>query len=259
MNRLAFKQYGNGHPVVLLHAFPLDNQMWQPQIELASEKLCLILPDLPGFGETELSPEEISIESIAYEVLELLKHLNIKKASIGGLSMGGYVTFNLYRIAPELFHSILLFDTSPFADTDEKRNARIELIKQIKTKGVLALVENMLPNLISENTKQKNPVLVSWLKEKFLQTKVTTIEKTLLALANRKDHSYLLKEIKVPTLLIFGEHDSVTNLEIANKLYHLIPNSKLFKIPEAGHYSNLENPIAFNSALKEFLYENYPG
>ncbi len=249
---LAFKEKGNGYPVVLLHAFPLDSEMWFPQMPLANEKFRFLCLDLPSFGES--APlDENSLENIAKKVLQTLDSLKIEKAAIGGLSMGGYVTFNLYRIAPERFFAVLLFDTSPLADTEEKRNSRFELINEVEQKGSFALIEKMLPNLISEHTKNENQSLVEWLKEKFSKTNPKGVVKALEAMAHRKDHSYMLKDISVPTLLIFGEHDNVTNLEIAEKMRSEIPNAELHKIPKAGHYSNLENPEAFNSALKNFL------
>ncbi len=249
---LFFEEKGRGYPVVLLHAFPLDSEMWSPQMSLASRNFRFVCPDLPGFGKSALLDEN-SLESMAQEVLQILNFLQIEKAAIGGLSMGGYLTFNLYRIAPERFSAILLFDTSPLADTEEKRNLRFELIREVKQNGSTALVEKMLPNLISEYTKNKNQFLVEWLKEKFSKANLEGVVRALEAMAYRKDHSYMLKNISLPTLLIFGEHDNVTNLEIAEKMHSEIPNAELHKIPEAGHYSSLENPKAFNSVLKAFL------
>lgn len=250
---LSYKQYGKGYPIVLLHAFPLDSEMWFPQVPLLERYFQLILPDLPGLGDSQIVEENQSIEDIAYKVLELLDHLQIKKAVIGGLSMGGYVTFNLYRISPEIFQALILLDTSPFADTSEKRKVRFELIEHIKLKGSTALVEKLLPNLVSKDVDFQ---LLNWLKKKFFQAKPENLISLLKALANRQDHCHLLPKIHVPTLLIFGENDAVTNVETAMEMQRQIPNSKLFEVPNAGHYSNLENPDAFNQFLMEFLEEN---
>jgi len=252
---LWFRETGAGYPVVLLHAFPLDSEMWLPQVRLGNSRFRFICPDLPGFGKNKHSENITSIEQMAHEVLDLLNQLRIDKAVIGGLSMGGYVTFNLYRLAPEKFSAILLFDTSPLPDNDERRKMRFELIDEINQRGTVVLIEKMLPNLISESTKLNNPPLVEWLKNKFAAANSNGVIVALKAMANRGDHFYLLREIDKPALLLFGEFDKVTNLEIAEKMSSEIPNSKLFKIPDAGHYSNLENPHAFNHYLLSFLEE----
>jgi 3-oxoadipate enol-lactonase len=241
---------------VFLHAFPLDSEMWHPQIEaLSALDLQVILIDLPGFGKS-YSVERLSMEIIATEVVKVIDALKIKKASFVGLSMGGYVIFNLYRLFPEKISALALCDTTPAADSEERKQLRFELIEQISLRGTEVLVEQMLPNLVSTQTLHSNPLLIEWLKKKFLNAKPQAVISALKAMAERRDHFELLPKINVPTLLIFGEEDKATNLEIAEKINSSIPNSSLKKIKNAGHYSNLENPEDFNSALVEFIKKN---
>jgi pimeloyl-ACP methyl ester carboxylesterase len=231
---------------VFLHAFPLDSEMWYPQIELISKELCVILIDLPGFGKSHLL-EPLSMEIMAAEVSKVLDNLKIHKAIFLGLSMGGYVIFNMVRLFPEKVSALILCDTTPSSDTEQKRQNRLELIKQIEEKGVEILVQQMIPNLLSEHTLLYNKPLVNWIKQKFLNVKPESAIAALKAMANRKDHTELIKKTKIPTLLIFGEEDKITSANMH------IKNSLLRKIKNAGHYSNLENPKEFNSALLEFI------
>jgi pimeloyl-ACP methyl ester carboxylesterase len=249
-----FQESGSGKPVILLHAFPLSRKMWQPQIEaLNAAGFHVILPDLRGFGENHNFADINSMEDSAKDVCELMDNLKIERAIIGGLSMGGYVTFNFYRLFPEKFAGLLLFDTSSLADTEEKRESRFDLIDEIEKSGSQALINGMLPNLICDWTKENNPALVEKLKTMFAETNPQAAIAALRGMAERKDHSDILKNINVPTLLIFGEHDKVTNLEIAEKMKAEIPDAALTTIKNAGHYSNLEQPEAFNDALVSFV------
>ena len=252
--KIAFEEYGEGFPVVLLHAFPLSRKMWSPQIEaIRGTGFRLILPDLRGFGETNNFADINSIEDMASDISELLDSLEIELAIIGGLSMGGYVTFSLLRLNPQRFKALILCDTTCTADTDEKRRNRYQLIEKVEEKGAQALIENMLPNLVGEFTKQNNEKLLSELKQMFAETNPQAAIAALRGMAERKDRTEILSEIKIPTVLIFGEDDAITNLETARKMNEQIPFSNLSIIKNAGHYSNLEQPELFNSALLIFL------
>lgn len=249
-----FEEHGTGKPVILLHAFPLDRTMWRDQAAALAESDCrVILPDLQGFGTNKVHAETSTMEAYAREIASLLDYLKIEKACIGGLSMGGYTAFNLYRLFPEKFLALLLFDTSAAADTAEKRLTRFELIDKIEREGISALVSEMLPNLVSDRTKKENPELIERLEKKFYEVAPQAAIAALRGLAERLDHTEMLARISVPTLLIYGAEDKVTNLETAALLDSKIPDSKLFTIPKAGHYSNLENPAAFNEILVQFI------
>jgi 3-oxoadipate enol-lactonase len=251
---LAYEEHGAGKPVVLLHAFPLDRTMWRPQIDaLRAANYRVILPDLKGFGENHAASDFNSMEEMAREVASFLDMIEIERAVIGGLSMGGYVTLNLFRLFPEKFSALLLFDTTSAADTDEKRQSRFEMIEKIERRGAAALIENMLPNLVSDHTKTEKPDLYQQINSMIEQVNPKAAIAALQAMAERSDHTALLKQITVPTLLIFGAEDKITDLETAEMMRSKISGAKLCVIPKAGHYSNLEAPDDFNRCLIQFL------
>lgn len=250
---LHFEDFGTGRPVVLIHAFPLSAEMWKRQATLLGVRnYRVILPDLPGFGAANSTIQFFTIGEMARRIAAILKTLKIEKAIIGGLSMGGYVAFDLYRQFPELFSALILCDTTYLADSLEKRNSRFDLISKIESSGAAALIENMLPNLISDETKQNNPDLLDKLTGAFSKVNPVSAINALRSMAERADSSDIIEQITFPTLLIFGEFDKVTNLEIAGKMKELIPGSELFIIKKAGHYTNLEQPDQFNNALIDF-------
>ena len=253
--KINFQEYGTtGKPVVLLHAFPLSGEMWKPQIDaLKNKNVRLIVPDLRGFGESHSFSDINTMEDMAQDIYELLETLKIKKAILGGLSMGGYILFNFLKKFPEKAAALIFCDTHPANDSDETRRGRMDLIEKIETDGSDALIENMLPKLVGEHTKQNKPELVENLREKFSKVNPKAAIAALRGMAQRKDNTDLLKRISLPTLLIFGEEDKVTNLELASKMEQAITGSRLVIIPDSGHYSNLEQPENFNQAFVDFI------
>lgn len=252
--KIEFEEYGTGKPFVLLHAFPLSNKMWQPQIEaLKAENCRLILPDLRGFGESHSFSDINTMEDMATDIAELLDTLKIERAIVGGLSMGGYITFNFLQKFPEKIAALVFCDTNSGSDSEDAREARFDLIEKIETEGAQALIDVILPKLICENTKQNKKELVETLEEMFKKVNPQAAIAALRGMAERKDRTGLLEQISVPTLLIFGQEDKVTNLEMAQKMSNKILNSKLVTIENAGHYSNLEQPEVFNKALIDFI------
>lgn len=250
---ISFNEFGSGQPVVLLHAFPLSKKMWTPQIEaLANEGFRVITPDLRGFGDTESFADINQMEEMAKDVKDLLDILKIEKAIVGGLSMGGYVVFNFYRLFPHKTAALIFADTSPDPDSPEKQETRKGLIDQIEKSGSQALIDQMLSGLLSRATKETKPEIVEEIEKMFLETKPKGAIAALRGMAARKNHNDLLADISVPVLLIFGKDDTVTAPATGAKLHSEIPHAKLSVLEQAGHYSNLEQSELFNDALTTF-------
>lgn len=250
--QLNFQKHGQGKPIFLLHGFPLDSKMWEENIlNLIAKNFQVILPDL------EFEDDNDSLSNTAEALASLLSSLKIDKAIIGGLSMGGYVCFNLYRLHPELFAGLILCDTDSSSDSIEKRNFRFDLIDKISQRGNQAVVDSMLNNLFSNDTKINRPSIVNKVKSWMLQSNVSNNISALKAMADRMDHDHILDTINIPTKIIFGAEDKITNLEIAEKLRRKIKNSELSIIPNAGHFSNLEQFALFNECLFDFVCKVY--
>lgn len=252
--KIEFEEHGSGKPFVLLHAFPLSREMWRPQIDALTGAGCrLILPDLRGFGENHNFSDINTMEDMAQDIFDLLETLKIPRAIVGGLSMGGYITFNFLHKFPEKVAALVLCDTNAAADTEEARENRFDMIEKIEKNRARALIEGMLPNLIGEDTKKNQIELWRSIEEMYQKVNPQAAVAALRGMADRRDHNELLSRIAVPTLLVFGEEDKISNLETAERLKNSIPNARLVKIPNAGHYSSLEQPEAFNRALVDFV------
>jgi 3-oxoadipate enol-lactonase len=250
--RTAWLQAGQGRPLVLLHAFPVNADMWQPQLDAIPHGWMVVAPDLPGLGEFR-GARATSIDDHADAVLALLRHLGIEQGAIGGLSMGGYVTFALYRKAPQRFTSMILADTRADADTPEVRAGRETVQAAVRAGGPAAAAGAMLPKLLGP--RDADPVLAPRVREMILRNDAQGIIDALEALKTRPDSTPMLPQIACPTLVIVGDEDAVTPVSVAESMARQIPNATSRVIAGAAHLSSLEQPQAFNRALWTFLGE----
>lgn len=250
-----YSRSGKGTPVVFLHAFPLNHQMWHSQVVALQHEYCVITPSARGFGGTTSFADTPSIEQMAHDVKAFLDALEITEPIVlCGLSMGGYAAQNFARFYPQRLKALVLCDTRAEADTDEAKAKRDSIIEFTQEKGAAALVERVLPSLLGQTTRRENPVLVEEVRSWGAAAPVSTLVAATSALRDRPDMTPHLADIKVPALLLFGEEDALAPSEAIAKLESGIAGAKLVTIPRAGHLSNLENPDAFNAALIDFLH-----
>ena len=247
---LGYEEQGTGIPLVFLHAFPFNRTMWRPQEGLASRHRMLAI-DLRGHGESDAPFWRYSLEQYARDVKELLAHLGIHKAIFVGLSMGGYLSFTLYRCYPELVLGLALADTRAEADKPEQLQWRFDLAQRAAAQGPSAVVTDMLPKLLSPKTYRQRPHLVKQVQSIQETAPVQVIIGDLMAMAERPDSISLLTSIAVPVVVLAGEDDVLTPPADAERIAKGIPGATLVIIPEAGHMSNIEQPDAFNHAVGE--------
>ena len=239
--------------VVLLHAFPLNARMWEGQLALADGGWRVIAPQLRGFDGATGDPPAMSMDDYAGDVIDLLDALHIHEAVIGGLSMGGYVAFAMYRHAARYFQGLILADTRSQADTPEGVDGRTRMLHLVQDKGPSAVAEEMLPKLLGETTRTKRPDVVERTRSLALSSSADAIGGALRGLMTRPDSTPLLPSVHVPTLILVGAEDTVTPPAAAEEMHRGIAGSELIIIPEAGHLANLEQPVLFNRALARFL------
>lgn len=238
--------------VVLLHAFPLNATLWRPQVDTAPAGWRLVARDLPGFG-TSTAPPTVSMDAMARGTLRLLDALHIEKAVIGGLSMGGYLTLALYRMAPERFSGMILADTRATADTEAQQDGRRKMLATVREHGPQAVADEMLPKLLGATSQRDRPELSATVREMIEGNSTPAIAGALEAMLGRPDSTPILSSIAVPTLVLCGDEDVLTPPADSEALHQGIPGSRLVMLPGAGHLSNLEVPEAFSGALREFL------
>lgn len=235
-------------PVVLLHGFPLDARVWEVQRDALCDAHRVITPDLRGFGRSE-SDEPFTLETIADDVRALLADLGALPCVLGGLSMGGYVALAYAKKYPSDLKGLLLIDTRAEVDTPEGREGRQKMIELVRDKGAPAVAEALMPKMIAPQSRH----VVADLRKIMESQPARTIENALVALRDRPDLRKDLASIRVPTLVVVGEHDAITPPAMANTLHENIANSELVTIAGSGHMTPMEQPEQVNRAIADFL------
>ncbi len=249
-----YDDLGKGEiPILFIHGFPFDKSMWKPQMEVLSKSFRTIAYDIRGYGKSENGNQEISISLFARDLVAFMDVLSIDKAIVCGLSMGGYILLNAVNSNPERFKAIILCDTQCIADTPETKKGRYQTIEKFKSGNLNDFAEGFIPKVFYSDTIDNQKDVVTKISDIILNTSLTTFQKSLAALAERMEMCTKLQKFSLPTLILCGEYDVVTPPEQARLLQSEIVNSQLHIIENAGHLSNLEQPVDFNNHISNFV------
>jgi 3-oxoadipate enol-lactonase len=230
-----------GFTVLLLHAFPLDAGMWDETRRELGE-VAVVAPSLPpeSGGRTLAGWAAAVLGLVEGEIVPV------------GVSMGGYLAFELWRQAPERISSLVLSDTRAGPETDEGRVGRERTIELIRERGAAGLWEEMAPKLFSPSAA---PEVVARARSLALERSTSDLVTCVEAIRDRPDSRPTLPTIDVPTLVVVGEKDELTPPHEAAAIASGIAGTKLVTIPESGHLPPLERPEAFLASLRALLVE----
>ena len=254
--QIAYTDTGVGRPIVLIHGYPFNRTLWNEQVAALSTSYRVIVPDLRGFGESESSSGPATMNRLAQDVAQLMDHLEISRAVIGGLSMGGYVALAFYKQFPSRVRALVLADTRAQADNEEAKQTRVQQAEKALSEGMAGIADAMLPKLLTPETVSKRPEIVKRVRDMMLKTKPEGAASALLGMAERDDQTELLSRITTKTLILVGAEDAITPPADSEKMHNAIAGSRLIVLENAGHVSNLERTEEFNEALMEFLRES---
>jgi 3-oxoadipate enol-lactonase len=231
--------------ILLLHAFPLDSRLWEGHREaLEASGYPVVAPDLPGEPEAHFG-------AWADRVLRLVQGDFVPV----GVSMGGYLIFELWRRAPERIRALVLADTRATPETPESREAREQMIRLAGEGGAGAVWERMREKLIAPGAA---PEVVERARRIALEQSVSGIVATLEAIRDRADSWPTLATLDVPALVIVGDEDTLTPPAEAEAMFEALtasPAKRFVRIEGAGHLPPLEQPELFRQALLDFLNE----
>lgn len=248
-----YNDLGEGKlPIIFIHGFPFDKSSWQPQLDYLRQYDRIITYDLRGYGNSTLNQEKISITMLADDLIKFMDALQIQKAIVCGLSMGGYILLNALNRYPKRFAAIILSDTQCIADTPEAKEKRYKNIALLESGGLSEFTENMIKNLFYTESFTTKKETVASLKKVMLSASPDVISETLRALAAREEMCYTLENIIIPTLIITGKEDKAVSPQQSTFMHQQIPRSILNIIDKAGHLPNLEKPEEFNRLVKDF-------
>lgn len=250
---IAVEVRGDGPAVLLVHGYPLDRTLWAPQLG-GLEGHRLIAPDLRGLGLSDAPDLGYSMPTYADDLAALLEAMQVDEVVLVGLSMGGYVAFEFLRRHRERVRALVLFDTRADADAPEVRRARDQQASLAREQGAAAIADQMLPRMLAPGASRSMPHLVERVRGMMLAAPVSGIAGALAAMRDRSDSTALLATLEdLPTMIVVGEEDVMTPVEMARAMASALPGARLEVVPNAGHLPPLEAPAAVNALLADFL------
>ncbi len=241
---LAFERRGRGTPLVLIHGYPLDHTIWQSVSLLLENDFDLIMPDLPGFGESSAPSTNSLLPGMAEDIAALLDSLKIKKAALVGHSMGGYVTLAFARSFTGRLLGLGLVASQALADSPEKKVGRYQEAEHVLLHGVGDVAADMSTKLTD------NPNLQAQLTELMMRQNPLGLAGALKAMAERQDSMQILQELNIPVVLVHGLTDKLIPPERARAVRKVVKDGYLTEIEGVGHMPMMEAPKLTAEALK---------
>jgi pimeloyl-ACP methyl ester carboxylesterase len=251
---VTYDDRGSGPVLLLIHGFPLNRQMWQPQLlPLSEDGFLVIAPDLPGFGASDPPKAQVSMERFADALIALLDALRIEQAVVGGMSMGGYILMNLLERYPKRVRAACFIATKSSADSEAGRARRSALAAEACQLGAGPIIKVFAELLFTEQTVANHQDLVervtSWMRD----TDPRSLAGALLAMGYRKDSTPLLPQFNLPCLAIAGREDRALSPDALELLTSGLSCCQSAIIANAGHMVNMERPKEFNAVLLQFM------
>jgi 3-oxoadipate enol-lactonase len=244
---IAYVRRGHGAPLVLIHGYPLDHSIWDEVAPLLEDEFDLIIPDLRGFGQSDVMEADDSIIDYASDVAGLLTHLKIKRAYLAGHSMGGYVALAFAREYPDRVSGLALVSSQALADSPEGKEKRYATAQQVLDHGVGAVVEAMTPKLSADESVQ------GLVRDLMSQQRPLGVYSALTAMAERPDSTDLLATFNFPVVIVHGDADALIPVERGHEMKAAHPAAHFVELVGLGHLPMMENPQVVAEALKSFV------
>jgi len=248
---LPFDEYGSGPCTVLIHAFPFDRRMWKHVARPLAETRRVIVPDLRGFGHASSMPLARTLDEHAEDLVRLLDERAIDKASLVGLSMGGYIALAFAERYPSRLAQLVLCDSRATADSDAQKAARQQSMALVSSQGVSALYTALESRLFAP---EPLPTALDMMRAIATSQSRDAVLSALAAMRDRPDRSSVWSALTIPTLCIVGRHDAITPVSEMQALAERAHCGRCVVIENAGHLPNAEAPEALVSALDGFLF-----
>ena len=247
-----YRVTGNRKPVILIHGFGEDGEVWNNQVAYLKDTVQLIVPDLPGSGQSEMITD-MSIEGMAETIHAIIHEENIDQCTVIGHSMGGYITLAFAEKYPNHLNAFALFHSTAFADTEEKKVTRRKGIDFINQHGAFEFLRTTTPNLFSQKTKDERPSLINQFIETLRNFSPQALTRYYEAMMQRPDRTSVLSLTPVPVMFVIGEYDIAAPLQDVLKQCYLPGIADVRILHESGHMGMLEQSDKGSIFLQHFL------
>ncbi len=260
--RLFYKKEGAGFPVLFLHGFAEDSDVWKHQLSFLQSFATVIIPDLPGSGQSEILQKkdgsDVTMADYADCIYDLIIHENISHCFVFGHSMGGYITLALVEKYPGIIQGFGFVQSTAFADGEEKKAMRLKGINTIEQYGSYAFIKSTTPNLFSDEYKATNGDEIESLINKGNRFSKTALQQYYNAMRLREDKTDVLKNNVVPVLFIIGKEDKAAPLADLLKQVYLPSVSYIHVLGVVGHMGMWERRDEVNENLFSFIKNETP-
>lgn len=242
---------GKGKPVVMIHGFLENHKMWNDVTDELPEGFMFILPDLPGHGKSKVENEISTMQSMADGINEILEELKIKNATFIGHSMGGYVSLAFAEKFPEKINALMLFFSSPLADSAEKKEQRLEAAEVVK-KDKESFIRLSVPKLFNPNQLDQLRNEIDTARKWANEMTVDGIVAALKGMRERKNTMAVLENTTMPVSVVLGEFDGAVK---ADDLIEKLPAKDNIQttVLAVGHMGHLEAPADSVRLISEFI------
>ena len=252
---VAYRDAGDGPPLILLHGFLCDSRCWRPQLADLSDRFRVVAWDAPGAGLSSDPPDPFTITDWARCLAQFLDVLGIERAHVLGLSWGGILAQEFYRLYPSRVLALILCGTYAGWKGSLTESACRERLKRCLLESSLPpedVVARFVPEFFAEGASQDIEEEMSAIVSDFHPLGFRLMAKS----SADTDTTDLLPNIEMPTLLLWGDDDRRCPMNIAEQLRGAIPDAELAVIANAGHLSNMERPAEFNAEVRRFCQSN---
>ena len=247
-----YQTFGSGKPVMFVHGFGEDANVWKDQSAHLQEKFFLIVPDLPGSGQSE-AIDDMSMEGLAEVLHSIIHEEDITACIMIGHSMGGYITLAFAEKYWNHLPAFGLLHSTAFADSEEKKAIRKKGIEFIEQHGAFEFLKTSTPNLFSKDFKTSSPGIVNEFIDSLKDFNAQSLISYYRAMMDRPDRTALLKNSNFKILFVFGEFDNAVPLQDGLKQCYLPLNSFIHILKKTGHMGMMEEPGKTNQILQNFL------
>lgn len=244
-----FREKGHGIPVVLIHGFCETHEIWNGFDDQLAKDYRVISIDLPGFGKSVLPQIPFTIDDIARLMINWLNSQKIENPILIGHSLGGYVILAMAEQDISFNRNLVLFHSSIFSDSEEKKANRNKVIDFVKSHGVAPFIETFVPSLFYIREES----ILDQVKSICLKTKEETLIAYTEAMRDRPDRSTLVEEKINKLLIISGLNDEIIPRAVSQKMASINQGIQLVELSEAGHMGMIESPELALLAIKKFL------
>lgn len=250
---VAYKDEGQGAPVVLLHGYCGSSRYWDKALPLLAKEMRIIAPDARGHGDSGATEGVYSMELLADDVERLLDALQLPKAYVLGHSMGGYTALAFAEKHPDRLLGVGLVHSTAYPDDEAGKAGRLKVAERVEKEGVRPFIDELVPKLFAPEHRNAMPDELEAAKRIGYGTSAQGAIGCALGMRERPDRRHVLEQVRVPALLLAGEADAVVPPEKRFPVDR--PNVVRHELKGAGHMSMMEAPEAFAQAVVSFVRE----